>query len=522
MKKINLLVVLALITNVILAQVPNLINYQTVIRDNSGDIVANQAVDFEISIITGSISGTPIYTEAHTVTTNGFGIVNFLIGGGTPSLGTFNTIDWSVSSHYVNTKVDVGSGLEDMGTQQLMSVPYALLSENVVNDSVIDNDADPANEIQSLSIDGDTIEISNGNSIVLPVANNGGKTYFTISGAITNAEAATKIAQGVGPNTQIVLIQNTTGLTSVDLSALTEMISIKITGNADLASVNFSGVTEIFEDLVIADNALLTVIDFSALQSVNYVNDGLSISNNAALIAISFPSLIQAPFYVNSNSVLQSIDLPSFTNAKGLGIGDNLNLTAFNCNNLYEINGYFSIYNTAILSLSFPSLIQVNADISIAFNSQLQTLSLPNTQYLWDIFTVSNNDVLVSIDISSVASFNSTGNKRIRIENNLALTSFSSSVTADLSIEIRQNASLSNLSLPNVNIQGSFPKFDIRSNALPSAIINTFLAKLVSATTPYSGEQFIMYNQTPPAPPTGQGITDKATLIANGNTVNTD
>ena len=66
-----------------------------------------------------------------------------------------------------------GSSFTSLGTSQLLSVPYALYAENSANDSVIDADADPTNEFQSLSRNGDTILLSNGGFVILPAASGG-------------------------------------------------------------------------------------------------------------------------------------------------------------------------------------------------------------------------------------------------------------------------------------------------------------------------------------------------------------
>lgn len=66
------------------------------------------------------------------------------------------------------------------------------------------------------------------------------------------------------------------------------------------------------------------------------------------------------------------------------------------------------------------------------------------------------------------------------------------------------------------NING----MEIDVNQLSSTQINKVLNDLVN--NGLTGGFVTMSDQTPPAPPTGQGITDKATLIAMGWTVNTD
>jgi len=157
------------------AQAPEEFNYQAVARDVSGNVLPNQTVGVEISILENSSSGTIIYTETHAPTTNNFGLLNLNIGRGTIVSGTFNTIDWANNNYFVQISMDMtgGTNYNLMGTSQLISVPYALhakTANSVANDMVDDADADPTNELQNLSISNDTIYISNGNHAILPSA----------------------------------------------------------------------------------------------------------------------------------------------------------------------------------------------------------------------------------------------------------------------------------------------------------------------------------------------------------------
>ena len=110
------------------AQAPESMNYQAVIRDGSGNILANQSVGIRIDILQGSASGTSVYQETFTPTTNAYGSIAIQIGTGTVVSGTFNTIDWGASSYFVETAVDISGGVNYtvISTTQLMSVPYAL------------------------------------------------------------------------------------------------------------------------------------------------------------------------------------------------------------------------------------------------------------------------------------------------------------------------------------------------------------------------------------------------------------
>lgn len=114
------------------AQVPQGINYQTVVRNSSGAIISNQNVNFRLSVISGSPTGNIVYVEAHPVATNSLGLVNLIIGQGTPLSGTFSSINWGSASHYLSVELDPsgGTAFQPMGTSQLMSVPYALSAGN--------------------------------------------------------------------------------------------------------------------------------------------------------------------------------------------------------------------------------------------------------------------------------------------------------------------------------------------------------------------------------------------------------
>jgi len=165
MKKTLLTLLSVLFCAITFAQsVPQGINYQAVARDGSGDVLMNQALLIQFSVISDITTSAISWQETHTVNTNDYGLYTAIIGGGTAtsvgSSASFDVIDWGASNHLLKVEVDFGSGYLDMGTTAFMSVPYALYGE--------DEDADSNNELQSLSISGDTLFISSGNSIVIP------------------------------------------------------------------------------------------------------------------------------------------------------------------------------------------------------------------------------------------------------------------------------------------------------------------------------------------------------------------
>lgn len=106
------------------AQSPGKMSYQAVIRNSSNQLVTNQPVGFQISILQGSANGTVVYTETQTPTTNANGLISIEVGGG----AGFDVIDWANGPYFLKTEIDPtgGTSYTITGISQLLSVPFAL------------------------------------------------------------------------------------------------------------------------------------------------------------------------------------------------------------------------------------------------------------------------------------------------------------------------------------------------------------------------------------------------------------
>lgn len=155
---------LALISLTSVAQTPAAFKYQTVVREANGDIVANQSVTFRMTVI---IDNNSPYIEQHNAQTNDFGLASVEIGTGITA-GDFGSLDWSEGAAELEVEVDTDGGTDfvTLGTSNLLSVPYALHAQTVEDKD--DADADPNNEIQQLTLTGNTLAITDGNSVTLP------------------------------------------------------------------------------------------------------------------------------------------------------------------------------------------------------------------------------------------------------------------------------------------------------------------------------------------------------------------
>ena len=138
MKKLITFFALLLINSVLLAitpPVPEKISYQAVIRNSSNELITNHAVGMKVSILQTSATGTVVYSETHTPTSNANGLITIAIGTGAVISGSFSGIDWSAGPYFIKTETDPagGTSYSITSTSELLSVPYALMAKNVQN-----------------------------------------------------------------------------------------------------------------------------------------------------------------------------------------------------------------------------------------------------------------------------------------------------------------------------------------------------------------------------------------------------
>ena len=121
-----------LIISSVSAQAPQKMSYQAVIRNASNALVTSIPVGMRISVLQGTSTGTAVYVETQTPSTNANGLVSLEIGTGTAVTGTFAGINWAAGPYFIKTETDPtgGTAYTIAGTNELMSVPYALFSAN--------------------------------------------------------------------------------------------------------------------------------------------------------------------------------------------------------------------------------------------------------------------------------------------------------------------------------------------------------------------------------------------------------
>ena len=112
------------------AQAPQGIPYQAAARNSSGAVIASTAISVRFTIRDSVTTGVIKYRETHSATTDANGMFSVNVGQGTPTSGTFAGINWAKNAKFMQVELDPAGGRSyiDMGTQQMMSVPYSLNS----------------------------------------------------------------------------------------------------------------------------------------------------------------------------------------------------------------------------------------------------------------------------------------------------------------------------------------------------------------------------------------------------------
>ena len=118
-----------------MSQVPQGFNYQAVARDETGAEIINTLLPVRIGILSSVQPDVVVWEEEHQVLTSNYGIINIVIGdagavntGG--SVASFSEINWLSQALFVRTQVYYLDTWNDLGSAQLWSVPYSMVSKN--------------------------------------------------------------------------------------------------------------------------------------------------------------------------------------------------------------------------------------------------------------------------------------------------------------------------------------------------------------------------------------------------------
>lgn len=561
MKKL-LLFLFLIQSTILLAQAPQGFNYQATVRNSSGGLIISQNVNFKFNLMQNAPTSVPVYSETHLAPTDDLGAVNLVIGKGTATTGTFSNIDWGNGIYYLGIELNTGSGYVAMGTTQLLSVPYALYAKSSGTNATV-GAISATSTVNGASITSGELNLSPAD------ATNGGVITTglqTIAGAKTfssdlNVNGVT-IGRGSGNqeyNNAVgiaALEANTTGQWNVGIGYWA--LKNNTTGRANNA-IGFRALTANTtgnENHAIGDSALYRnttggqniAIGAAALGANTTGSDNVAIGHASLLkntighynTAIG-ESALNGNILGNGNTALgyTASTVGDLTNATAIGNSarvtasntvqlGNAAVTSVNTSGNYSGSAFVKTGGTASQYLMADGSVSDTGSVSqnkgkpsimisgnITDAQAAAQIAAEFGPYTENIF-INNTTGLTYIDLSMIVKL-----IEIRISNNTNLTRINLKYLSEIygNCVIQTNPLLSSIDLPALTFIGS--DFNLRSNALTSSFINTFLNRLLTVT-PSTDKYILLNGQNPPAPPTGQGIIDLTTLTNTGNAVYTD
>jgi len=135
MKKILLLLLTTHISLLTLfSQAPEKLTYQGVARNATGETLKETNIEIKFGVHAGTAGGELVWEETHATLTNEFGLFTLKIGddgatAGSGTLSSFSEIDWASTQYFLNVQMKVDASFEDMGTTEMLSVPYAMFAK---------------------------------------------------------------------------------------------------------------------------------------------------------------------------------------------------------------------------------------------------------------------------------------------------------------------------------------------------------------------------------------------------------
>lgn len=343
MKKLSTVLVAGLFTASVFAQVPQKMSYQSVVRNSGNALVVSGKVGMRISILQGSATGTAVYSETQSPTTNANGLISIEFGGA----AGFDAINWANGPYFIKVETDPtgGSNYTITGTSQLMSVPYALYAKSAgttgdkgpQGDKGLPGDkgvAGDKGEIGDKGVQGDK-----------GVAGDKGETG-------DKGLPGDKGEKGDAGD-PAVLFDNT--LVSTDKTWTSSKVKEELDLKANGASLSAVATSGSYDDL-----SNKPIIPAAADGSETKVTAGTNIS-------ITGKGTTQSPYVVNASSSTSLPDYASVRISNSFDAGtwstpDTVGLTieapnagvsvsgdkiALKANKLYEISAHFYIYNTS-------------------------------------------------------------------------------------------------------------------------------------------------------------------------------
>jgi hypothetical protein len=402
------------------AQAPPGINYQGVARNMEGKPLTSQRVTIRVSVLQNSESGDTEFMETHDVTTNPFGLFTLVIGKGNAVTGNFGFISWALGNKWLRIELDPdgGNAFQLMGSQQLMSVPYAFYAQYSgngytagpginINNSIISNtgdaDSNPANElITSVSFGADK------------------KLRITDAGGTKEADLNSLV--GAGQNLeQVLTMGNTAGGRKIsNLATPTAATDAATKAYVDAHADGDANATNEIQDLSLTGN-ILAITKNSTASQINltpYLDN-----TDSQTLALSGSNLSIA----NGNSInLASLN----TDAQTISlVGNNLSISGGNSVDISGINT--DTQNLSLTTSGTQRTVGISGGtgvtLDVADNDNNPTNEIQDLALSGNTLSITNNASATNINLAPY--LDNTDNQDLTLTSNtLSLTNDGTSV----------------------------------------------------------------------------------------------
>lgn len=440
--KVNLLIIILSLSGwgLLQAQAPQAFSFQAIARTADGKPLSTQTIGLQAIIHQDSPQGTVVYKELHKdIETSVFGLFALQIGRGKPGMGIFDQIDWAQGPYFLEIGIDPDNGntYALSSVTEMISVPYALYAERYD-----EKDGDPTNELQSLSLVGNTLVLSNGGGTVLLPSGSGYTAGNGIQIAnqviintgdidatndITNTTSAGGSLVGTYPNPQIA--PNAIGSMEILNGSITlSDIAIGVVPKKldDLDDVNTSGVVI---GQVLKWNGSMWV---AAVDNTGGTGQA-TINSNAPIIG---DGSISNPVTIGQNGATNG-QILKWNGVAWAPANDNVGSASYVAGAGINING-----NTISAIDQSPT-------------NELQTISLVN-----NTLNLSNNGGMVSLTpyLQNLIFDTTTQTLQISGGNTINLSGFGASLWKKLGIELEPQTANLGLNIPSGNFRGGGAK----------------------------------------------------------------
>ncbi len=527
--KNKLVIFLVLMNAMLLAQSPQLINYQGTARRTDGTPITNRVLGIKFEIWEGTIPGTAVALETQTIATNNLGLFSTQVGKGG---ATINNVNWQNGPHFLKVSIDTTGGTSNfIGTYsvQIVSVPFALHAQNVPstytnnvltigkNSFTLNSAASPsistlgmitatnsgANYTLSvpnptLSINSNSLSINGGNTVVIP-----SQIAQTISvlGALTVTNGVNS-ATISAPNPSLSLSGNSLSINGSNTITLpstpnTSLVSSGAAITNTLATNSYSinvpntTISANVNTITITQGTFVSTATVPASSNANIVTQGVlsnSVSGNNFTLSVPNPVL---------NSTVNVISITQGTAVSTVTVPISHTITGAGVASISPSSG--SVFTITVPPPSLSNTLNV---ISISQGTAVSTVTLPASSVPTlaingqSLSTVGGNTIILPAQTNQTIS--GTG---IATAGSLTANSFSVNVPAPVLsntlnvITITQGTAVSTVTVP---------------------ISHTITGAGIASVSPLSGSLF-----TVTVPPPSLSNTLNVISISQGTAVST-